>query len=105
MARYQMQVDGKVYHMDAEIEERVKALEEAVITLLEAAGKDTSILSANLQSSLDFEVALAEENEAAAIALAAQEEALAAQEAAIAAQMEAIVAAQEKAAAAQEEDK
>ena len=68
MARYQMQVDGKVYHMDAEIEERVKALEKAVIALLEKAGEDTSTLSANLQSSLDFEAQLAEEEAAAQVA-------------------------------------
>ena len=68
MARYQMQVDGKVYHMDAEIEERVKALEKAVIALLEAAGEDTSTLSANLQASLDFESQLAEEEAAAQVA-------------------------------------
>ena len=68
MARYQMQVDGKVYHMDTEIEERVKALEKSVITLLEKAGEDTSTLSANLQASLDFEAQLAEEEAAAQVA-------------------------------------
>ena len=75
MARYQIQVDGKVYHMDTEIEERVKALEKAVITLLEKAGEDTSTLSANLQASLDFETQLVEEEVAAqAAALSMQQE-------------------------------
>ena len=62
MTRYTIQTeDGKVHYMDAEIEERVKALEKAVIALLEASGGDASEISAGLQSSLDFEAALEEE--------------------------------------------
>lgn len=62
MARFQVFLAGETYYIDTELEARVQALEKAVITLLEANDLDTSVLSANLQSSLDFENSLAKES-------------------------------------------
>lgn len=63
MSRYTIQTeDGKVHYMDAEIEERVRALEEAVIGLQVHLGLDASQeMAASLQESLAFESRIEEE--------------------------------------------
>ena len=70
MARFSIQADGEVYFIDAELETRVRALEEAVLALQDKAGVGASEqIAANLQASLNFEQAQAE---AKAVALSAE---------------------------------
>ena len=63
MSRYQLQTeDGKVHYLDAEIEQRVQALEEAVIALQEHLGLAASQeIAASLQESAAFRSSLQEE--------------------------------------------